>query len=157
METKNIQDEGVVQKKTTRKLQIGVTAEASATKYAERTEQLAEETRRCLGENDVVLIEGISSMDDVRRCDGLIKIVGGAEKWRLGSEIAVIYDADKAEMRKNSSVIFYLDTEDTEYPENQIADVAGARCWMRESADTPQEAVELILRRIGEIAILDPK
>ena len=152
METKNIQDEEAVQSEITRKLQIGVTAKASAPKYAERTEQLAQETRFWIAENNATLIEGIERGEDVLKpdCDGIIRIEGGAGKTCLGSEIDVIYATDKAEMRKTGQVIFYVDTEDTEYPENQIADVPGERCAIQEEGDTPQKAVELILQRIRE-------
>jgi|GEM_PF-2794418 len=159
METKNIQNEEVVTQKTTRKLQIGIMASASKPQYVERTEQLVEETRFWIAENNATLIEGIKRSEDVLKpdCDGIIQIQGGAGKTRFGSEIDVIYAADKAEMRKTGQVTFYVDTEDTEYPENQIADVPGERCAIKEAVDTPQKAVELVIKRIRELALLNTK
>lgn len=157
METKNIQNEEAVSVDNSRKLQLGIIASSSKPQYVERTEQLTEETRFWIAENNATLIEGIKRNEDVLTpdCDGIIRIEGGAGKTCLGSEIDVIYDADKAEMRKTGQVIFYVDTEDTEYPENQIADVPGERCAIREAVDTPQKAVQLVIRRIREMAILD--
>ena len=159
METKNTQNEEVVSGNTERKLQLCIIASTSKPQYVERTEQLTEETRFWIAENNATLIEGIKRSEDVLKpdCDGIIQIQGGEVKSFFGSEIDVIYEADKAKMIKDYNAIFYLDTEDTEYPENQIADVPGQRCSMREEVDTPQKAVELVIRRIREMAILDAK